>query len=637
LQVHWSCWFFRLRYWALALFSPVFIFGIVSLATYLKENPIEISFQQPPDSTISWTNTPTLKPPLTPSSVPSSTQYVQPKLSPTPTLTPIPTQVEVIGVIDGGDFPRVNIRNSPNGTAIKSFDSGTEVHILSEPKLGSDSNYWVQVEVVGTVFLGWIRDDLLIYTERALDIPSSSTHQSFTWRVETIDSNGQVGGLSSLAIDKDDNVHVIYFDDQYDRLRYTNGSQSSWKRATNIDGKWMGLFASMALDLNDNPHVVHYDRSENIRYGYWTGSRWSFIRIRGARVAAKISLAIDGDGNSHILYFDENSSDLYYLKPTNNGWDRIFVADARKTGFAFPIVVSGDGQVHICFYSHTDGLVYARYIFGSWEFQVVDTERSSGLYSSLAIDRAGNPHISYYDQSKQILKYAHFLNAQWQYQIVDNDGSVGKFSSLAIDNSGSIHIAYFDETNIALKYAFNEGSGWEIYRVDNKGDVGGGLSLALDSKGFPHISYFDGSNENLKYAYAIKYIEGNRPDSSQHLASVTMTQAQTLPLTETSSDPTTVPLPSNYTCLDLNKVQLRIGSVGKIVWKEVNLRSSPAVPANWDSNVLFNLDEGEEIIIIGGPECAHSGTWWEVLTESGYTGWMRELLPDKKLIEPEEN
>ena len=63
----------------------------------------------------------------------------------------------------------------------------------------------------------------------------------------------------------------------------------------------------------------------------------------------------------------------------------------------------------------------------------------------------------------------------------------------------------------------------------------------------------------------------------------------------------------------------------------------PTGTANWDSNVLFNLDKGEEVSVIGGPACAHSGTWWEVLTESGYSGWMRELLPDKKLIEPVEN
>ncbi|MCQ3953001.1 MAG: hypothetical protein DPW15_06925 [Chloroflexi bacterium] len=35
-----------------------------------------------------------------------------------------------------------------------------------------------------------------------------------------------------------------------------------------------------------------------------------------------------------------------------------------------------------------------------------------------------------------------------------------------------------------------------------------------------------------------------------------------------------------------------------------------------------------QVTVIGGPECAHEGTWWEVRTEYGDAGWMREFTDD---------
>lgn len=36
------------------------------------------------------------------------------------------------------------------------------------------------------------------------------------------------------------------------------------------------------------------------------------------------------------------------------------------------------------------------------------------------------------------------------------------------------------------------------------------------------------------------------------------------------------------------------------------------------------LVPGADLKIIGGPACANNWSWWEVETESGYTGWMAE-------------
>jgi hypothetical protein len=86
----------------------------------------------------------------------------------------------------------------------------------------------------------------------------------------------------------------------------------------------------------------------------------------------------------------------------------------------------------------------------------------------------------------------------WNIQTVDSNGNVGIYTSIALDADGYPHISYSDWANVALKYAAFNGSTWEIETVESTG--GRHTSIALDSDACPHISYYDYTNEDLKYA-----------------------------------------------------------------------------------------------------------------------------------------
>lgn len=89
---------------------------------------------------------------------------------------------------------------------------------------------------------------------------------------------------------------------------------------------------------------------------------------------------------------------------------------------------------------------------------------------------------------------------------------------------------------------------------------------------------------------------------------------------------------AGYWCNDLDGVNLQVGDSARIVWPKVNLRSSPEVPQTWDANIVAQVEEDVRVTIIGGPECAHEGTWWQIRTEEGDTGWMREFVSDGYLL-----
>ncbi len=89
------------------------------------------------------------------------------------------------------------------------------------------------------------------------------------WNTVTVDSAGDIGDYSSIAIDSGNNVHISYHDFDNDILKYAecnatdNCTQSSsWNTAIVDDASGVGEFSSIASDDNDTIHISYYD-SEN--------------------------------------------------------------------------------------------------------------------------------------------------------------------------------------------------------------------------------------------------------------------------------------------------------------------------------------------------------------------------------------
>jgi hypothetical protein len=99
------------------------------------------------------------------------------------------------------------------------------------------------------------------------------------------------------------------------------------------------------------------------------------------------------------------------------------------------------------------------------------------------------------DAEDRDLMYAYRDNTVWHVERVDRIRAAGIFSSLALDSAGNPHISYTSTRLLPindghiLKYAWHNGTTWRIIRIEALGRGGWYTSLDLDSADQPRISF----------------------------------------------------------------------------------------------------------------------------------------------------
>ncbi len=355
------------------------------------------------------------------------------------------------------------------------------------------------------------------------------------WYIRTVDSAGNVGNRTSLALDATGYPRISYFDSSNEDLKYAAWNGSSWDIQT-VDSA--GGTTSLALDASGYPHINYCDWSgRDLKYAAWNGSSWDIQTVDSAgAVGGSTCIALDASsGHPRISWNDSPTEDLKYAAWNGSSWDIQTVDSAGYVGQYSSLALDASGYPHISYrYSDwpNDGLKYAAWNGTTWDIETVDSSGSVGYYTSLALDASGYPHISYHDWIPNYdLKYAAWNGSSWDIETVDAAGDVGHCPSLVLNASGNAHISYYDRTNADLKYAAWNGSSWAIETVDSAGNVGWRSSLALDASGYPHISYYDDSNDDLKHATT------RPPAEASHALLATGYYMISFPLTPTLATP----------------------------------------------------------------------------------------------------
>jgi hypothetical protein len=254
-------------------------------------------------------------------------------------------------------------------------------------------------------------------------------------------------------------------------LRYCNNTGGSWSctAADAAGGVTYGVYSSIAVDKNNVVHVSHFDgTNSSLRYCNNTGGSWSCADIDTSGVASQYSsIAVDNNDIVHISYYDDTNNYLRYCNNTGGSWSCTDVDTSNDVGSYSSIAIDSNNVVHISHYDDTnDNLRYCNNTGGSWSCTDVDTCSDVGSFSSIAIDSNNKVHISHYDATNDHIRYCNNIAGSWSCSDIGAAGGGPIYTNgraIAIKKgrladsvsfSSGVHMSYYNATDQDLIYAF---------------------------------------------------------------------------------------------------------------------------------------------------------------------------------------
>ena len=359
----------------------------------------------------------------------------------------------------------------------------------------------------------------------------------------TVDSVDDVGMYSSIAVDSNGFVHMVYFNATSHTLKYANNSLGYWSVETvaSETGYWKGEYCSIALDSYDHPHIsylIYEEATGDAWVGYrnktadWSVETW-IGKDAGHYHGYCTDIAIDPSNNVHIVYGNSDGESVHPFYATNVGGsfsvEIIQSSDYSYGGGYNSIAIGPDGVPKVATWgTQTEhgpvmpnpsapgedpnlGLWYAVRSETNWSYTQVEAG-DVGVGAQIAVDSINRAHISYESNATQYIRYAHQEVAGGAFtleNVTSNGGDAyGGYTGIAVDSEKQVFISYQRVhgsgplTHCHIEVAAYRNNGWTFDEVD-QGSVfysSFQTSIATDSDAGAHLAYYDSINNDAKYA-----------------------------------------------------------------------------------------------------------------------------------------
>ncbi|MEX1253390.1 MAG: flexitail domain-containing putative surface protein [Dehalococcoidia bacterium] len=286
----------------------------------------------------------------------------------------------------------------------------------------------------------------------------------------------------------------------------------------------VGFFTSLVLDAAGNPVVSYSDHTNNYLQllhcndpNCAGGDDSTQSPDTASGVGDYTSLTLDSVGNPVASYYDDTNDNLKLLHCNDpncaGAGDSIQSPDtAGAVGPYTSLVLDAAGNPVVSYSGNGDLKVLHcndPYCVGANE-SIQSPDTTDNIWdTSLVLDAAGNPVVSYYTPTTGDLKLLHCNDPNCaggndSIQSPDTGGDVGQFPSLALDAAGNPVVSFsdsFGDNELKVIHCNDPncaGGNESIVQVDIAGDVGSYTSLVLDASGNPVVSYWDETNGDLK-------------------------------------------------------------------------------------------------------------------------------------------
>ncbi|MEM7340625.1 MAG: calcium-binding protein [Actinomycetota bacterium] len=286
---------------------------------------------------------------------------------------------------------------------------------------------------------------------------------------------------------------------------------------------------SIVLDSSGNP-VIAYRGNSDLRVLVCddpdcTPLEFPIVPDLPGSVGEYTSIVLDAAGKPVVAYHDATNGALKIIHCNdpfcNIGGDSITTPDpggnagADVVGTHTSIALDGAGFPVVSYYDETNEDLRVMHCNdvncagGNESIEIVDATGNVGIYSDLELDALGNPVVSYTDLAAGELKLVHCNDPDCSrggnesIVVVDDDGVTGWHTSLELDSLGFPVIAYLRITGQDVRVAHcNDanctGGDESLTAPETIPNVGFHMTMDLDSAGFPVLAYYESTNDDLK-------------------------------------------------------------------------------------------------------------------------------------------
>ncbi len=276
----------------------------------------------------------------------------------------------------------------------------------------------------------------------------------------------------SIDLDANNNVHISWHDERqgnleiyYTKLDSNGNTLVDDLRITANSGA--SAASSIAVDKNDNVHIVWNDNSDGNYEIYYTKlDNNGNTLIEDTRLTFDTTesqspvLVTDSQGDVHVAWVDLRDSnwDLYYTKLDNNGNTliddtRITTADNVSANPA--IAIDSVDNIHLAWYYGRDrnAEIYYKKLDNAGNVILddvrVSSDRKRSYWPAIAIDSTNSANIAWYDNRDgnfeiYFSKVDQLGNIAVENTRLTSDANISYVPSLGVDSYDKLHLIWQD-------------------------------------------------------------------------------------------------------------------------------------------------------------------------------------------------
>jgi hypothetical protein len=234
--------------------------------------------------------------------------------------------------------------------------------------------------------------------------------------MSTINSAAQTGSTQYMGF-----TYITYNDGT--KLWYANERDMAWYNISNAGtgAGQGGIQSDLAIDSNGNVHVLYVDALNNLYYAKNPTAPGAATNIYDNRYPVSTpSIAIDSNNVIHLVFAvrtnKHDTSKVYYMKSSNGGttWSTpVGIGQAGKAGGYTTLKIDSANNLHAAWNRSDTGSLHYNMMSasGTWAYSTIYGEditytgapSSYGQYAAMAIDQYNNVHIAYYDVTNSAL------------------------------------------------------------------------------------------------------------------------------------------------------------------------------------------------------------------------------------------